>query len=178
MRWIAAGVAWAGLVLSGCGDADDEATATTTTEAEAAATACPDVEGPDAEQWLRSYCDAFDVPGQIIALQLVPAVSGDNAEPPTGPGWDWSALGEGCEAMAAALPPLEEAALAPPPEYAVVAVKTNEYVQILTEFSDACGPVADDADYVRMKALVPLLDRAAGVATEIEAIFEAGIEPT
>jgi hypothetical protein len=175
-RWTAL-VVCAGLAVAGCGGGEHATPATTTTVP--AAEACPTVdEKPSgAASWLVSYCTAFAAPGRIVATQLVPAVTGEHAEPPTGDGWDWEALRAGCDALAAALPPLTAVVAEAPASLAELAGTTDEYVQLLTTFSTACGPATQRADYEEMRGLVSLLDEAAQTATQLEAMVRELPEP-
>jgi hypothetical protein len=117
------------------------------------------------------YCNAVDEPGRVTAVQILPAISGENAEPPNGPGWDWNALGAGCEALAASLASLAEVAADAPTEFTAVAAKTNDYVELLTEFSSSCTANAEQQSYDGIKASASLLDQAAQTVNELQLLI-------
>ena len=146
-----------------CGDSGDASPSTDS----APTSMCPEIEtSPEDTAWLLQYCEAFEVPGRIVALELLPAVSGANAEPPEGDGWDWDEVQAACTRIADALPRLNEVLRAAPPRFDQRIAATSAYVSVLSDFAERCVPAASDRDYEEMRTLVPLLDDAADLANE------------
>ena len=158
------------LAATGCGSDDPDSAAVTTVSPEEPSECLAIEAASDYIAWWRSYCRVYEAPGRIVALELVPAVTGDNAEPPNGQGWDWPAVAQACDHLLASLPPIAGVLDEAPDGVDEVVAKAEEYVDLVATFATSCEPAAVDEDYAAMKELTPLLEEAAAVSNELFAL--------
>ncbi|MBA2282358.1 MAG: hypothetical protein H0W25_14190 [Acidimicrobiia bacterium] len=104
--------------------------------------------------------------------ELLPAITGEHAPPPDGPGYDWAAVAGACEQMAATVPVMQEVRGRAPDDLTAIGELIDLYVPDLQAFTTACTAAAATEDTEALRAEVDRTARIAQVLAEVQQAIE------
>lgn len=124
--------------------------------------------GGELDRWMLDSCPAIAKPVVITEQEFTPAIVGEHARPPDGPGWDWDRILDVCRHIHDSLPPIYDAATRVPESAQAVARPLRTYAGELSEFTNGCIEVAPHQDYEQMRPLTAHLNAATRAVNEVE----------
>jgi hypothetical protein len=104
-----------------------------------------------AAQWLVDFCPLMLAPIQVLLTQMLPAITGENALPPDGNGFDYDAIAAACSHIAPTLVPLGASARTLPTSLEALDEPLRAFVDEFQSFVDACPQRAANQDRIALR---------------------------